>query len=471
MSGTTSVPKPVFGATGFIAPTEAAILAGVQADMNAAFGGNLNQSLSTPQGQLASSTTAIIGDCNNQFVYYTNQVDPAFAEGRMQDAIARIYFLTRNPAQPTTVTATCSGLAGVVIPVGALAQDTSGNTYAATEAATIPAGGSVAVSFANIVDGPVACPAGALATIYRAIPGWDSVTNAAGGILGNSVEGRADFEARRAASVALNAIGSLDSIRANVLAVPDVLDVYATENTTDAPVSTGGVTIAAHSVYVCVAGGASAAIALAIWTKKATGCGYTGNTTIKVVDDNYGTPKPSYNVKYQTPTATPIYFRVTIANNALVPSNALTLIRAAITNAFTGGDGGSQARIGSTLFASRYYAAVASLGAWAQIVSLQIGANAASVVTGSIGGTTLTVSAVTSGTLAVGQVIYGTSIASGTVITALGSGTGGTGTYTINNAQSVSSTTVSATTLVNSVTMNIDQAPTIADASISLALV
>ncbi|MDN7897207.1 hypothetical protein QZM82_13500 [Burkholderia cepacia] len=65
-------------------------------------------------------------------------------------------------------------------------------------------------------------------------------------------------------------------------------------------------------------------------------------------------------------------------------------------------------------------------------------------VTGSITGATLTVSNVTNGTLTVGQRITGTGISSGTYITALGTGTGGVGTYTINLAQTVGSTTISA---------------------------
>ena len=59
-------------------------------------------------------------------------------------------------------------------------------------------------------------------------------------------------------------------------------------------------------------------------------------------------------------------------------------------------------------------------------------------------GTTLTVSAVGSGTLAVGQVITGTGIASNTIITALGTGTGGTGNYTVSITQNVASTTITA---------------------------
>lgn len=64
-------------------------------------------------------------------------------------------------------------------------------------------------------------------------------------------------------------------------------------------------------------------------------------------------------------------------------------------------------------------------------------------VTGSISGTTLTVSAVSGGTIKVGQTIYGTGISAGTYITGAGTGTGGTGTYVISSSQTVSSTTIS----------------------------
>lgn len=67
-------------------------------------------------------------------------------------------------------------------------------------------------------------------------------------------------------------------------------------------------------------------------------------------------------------------------------------------------------------------------------------------VTGSISSTTLTVTAVTNGTLAVGQIISGANVSAGTYITALGSGSGGTGTYTVNNSQTSASAAISAYT-------------------------
>lgn len=62
--------------------------------------------------------------------------------------------------------------------------------------------------------------------------------------------------------------------------------------------------------------------------------------------------------------------------------------------------------------------------------------------TGTISGTTLTVSSATNlinYNLQVGSIIYGVGVTNGTTITALGTGTGGNGTYTVNNSQTVAS--------------------------------
>ena len=67
--------------------------------------------------------------------------------------------------------------------------------------------------------------------------------------------------------------------------------------------------------------------------------------------------------------------------------------------------------------------------------------------TGSISGTTLTISAVASGAIAVNQVITGTGITTGTTVTAFISGSGGMGTYTVNISQTVSSTTITTSAL------------------------
>jgi hypothetical protein len=443
---TTNVPAASLGAKGFTAPTEADILAGVQADLNAAFGGDLNPDLRTPQGQLAQSLTAIIGDANDQFLALANGVDPAFSDGRMQDAIARIYFLDRKPAQATVVTGRCFGLTGTAIPAGAQAQDTASNRYTCTSEGTITAGGYVDLPFSCATTGPIACAIGQLSSIYQAIPGWDSITNLAAGVVGTDVENRVDFEYRRQLSVAINAQGPLDSIRASVLNVPGVLDAYAAENnestasgaaftgaiagttlTVSAVASgalavgqtvvggtaetgtvilalgsgtggtgtytvnisqtvssasmtgaVGGVRLNPNSVYLAAYGGDDTDVATAIMNKKMPGSNYTGNTTIVTVDDaNYSPPFPTYSVTFQRPTTAAVKFAVSMQNNPAVPADAALQIKGAIVAAFNGQEGGPRARIGSSIFASRFYAAIAALGHWALIYSVQVGVGTA----------------------------------------------------------------------------------------------
>lgn len=371
-----SVPKIQFTQAGLVVPAESDVLAGVQSDMNAAFGGGLNSALETPQGQLASSQTAVIGDKNNEFVYFTNQVDPQYADGRFQDAIGRIYFLTRKPATSTAVTVTLTGLAGTVVPAGTLAQDTSGNTYICTGDATIASTGTVTAEFQNIDTGPIPCAAGTLTTVYQAIPGWDAITNDADGIMGSVVESRADFEYRRKNSVALNATGTPESIYATVYDLENVLDVYVIDNPKGIVVNKGvtNYPMLPHSVYVAVVGGLDADIAAAIWSKKDLGCDYNGNTSVTVKDESgYNFPQPTYEVTFERPVSLPIKFAVNIVNDPTLPSNIVDLVKASIIARFNGADGTNRERIGSSIFASRYYAPVSAVATNVAVVSILIG--------------------------------------------------------------------------------------------------
>lgn len=372
----TNVPFPTFGDTGFTSPAELDIYDGVIADFIAAFGGNLNPGKSTPQGQLAMSLAAVIGAFNDLFVEYTNDVDPAFSTGRMQDAIARIYFLTRKPSTPTVVEAALSGLTGTVIPVGSLAKATDGTVYSNLTTVTIPSAGNINAQFAALTSGPIACPAGSLNTIYRTIPGWDSITNSADGQPGQDQETPADLEARRALSVAGNATGILPAVRGAVLGINDVIDAYVTENNTGAPLTVSGQTIAAHSLFVCVEGGADLDVATAIWTKKNPGCAYTGSTTVTVEDMNSGyiTP-PTYAVSFQRAAALTVDIVVTLANGPDVPSDVETQVQTAVAAQFA-----KSAKIGQTMYASSFVCPVAALGAWVRIDGITVNGGATQVV-------------------------------------------------------------------------------------------
>lgn len=372
---TTNVPAVEFTPVGLVVPQESEILAGVQADYNEAFGGDLNPALNTPQGQLASSTAAIVADANMLLAEFVNQVNPDTADGFMQDAIARIYFLERSPGVPTNVACQCIGDFGTIIPVGAQAQDTSGNRYICTDGGTIPVSGTITLNFANIVDGPIPCPANTLTRIYQAIPGWDTVNNPLDGVLGRLVESRAEFEYRRVNSVAANAHGSKEAIYGAVFDVDDVLDVFVTENVTDAIVNYGATNypLAPHSVYVGVVGGDGQDIGEAIYAKKDLGCNMNGNTVVVVTDDSYTPPKPSYNITFNRPTPLPIFFRVELTDSASLPSDIVQQVKNAIIASFNGLDGSARIRVGGLILASKFYNAVNHIGPEVSILSILIG--------------------------------------------------------------------------------------------------
>lgn len=91
--------------------------------------------------------------------------------------------------------------------------------------------------------------------------------------------------------------------------------------------------------------------------------------------------------------------------------------------------------------ASCNLSAATSFSSAASIIQTAINGSLSTIntMTAAIAGTTLTVSAAAGSPIAVGQTVQGVGVTAGTRITALGTGTGGTGTYTVNNTQTVAS--------------------------------
>jgi hypothetical protein len=295
----TNVPVPTLTTTGYSTPADSAILNGVCLDIQGAFGnalnlsaapvgGQPNSSLSTPQGQLASSISAMISDCYAQFLQVVSQTDPQYAQGSMQDAIGNIYFMKRIPASGTGVNATITGAPNTVIPFGvAVAQDYNGNLYSCASTsgtqAIIPIGGSLACVFTNMTMGAIAFPSAQPLTIYQTTPGWDAITGATQISLGALAESAQAFETRRQQSVAVNSQSSIQAVKSYVLTAlansGSGASVYVMENSTNGLVSSGGISLLANSIYVAaqpgVSGISASVIANAIWQSKSAGCSYT----------------------------------------------------------------------------------------------------------------------------------------------------------------------------------------------------
>ncbi|NYA42981.1 baseplate J/gp47 family protein [Serratia fonticola] len=376
---TTAVPAVTITDTGLAIPDELDILNGRLSDLDTSMGGGMSTSLTTPQGQIAMSDTAIIAAKNDSLAELVNLINPDYSYGRYQEGIARIYFLDRIAATGTLVTATCSGAVGATIPANSIAVDTSGYLYSSLATVIIPPEGYIDVVFQNLTTGPIACPIGALNSIYRAVIGWSSVSNSVAGVPGNDVEGRANFEYRRRQSVAKNANNTLGAIYAAVLSVDGVNDAYVTDNKTAAVVSKGitNYPVAANSFYVAAYGGLDQDIGNAIHSSAPPAVNMNGSTSVVIQDtENYVYPYPEYTIRWVTPTAVSVYFKVQLQANDLLPSNIEALVRASIISSFNGNDGGTRARIGSRIFAGRYYAGVQEIDpSNVNILDIQISKN------------------------------------------------------------------------------------------------
>lgn len=328
----------------------------------------------TPAGQLIDAEVGEIEAKNAEVLYLSNMFDPRSSEGRWQDAIGYIYFLTRKIAEPTVVTCQLTGLNGTVIPYGALVQDDNGEYLICTRSVTIGATGTAETFFRCTNTGPIDVAAGSVNTIITVIPGWDTVSNTAAGAVGRDVETRSEFETRRYASVAANAHGSVSAIYGTIANIPGVLDVQVLENIGPDPVVKFGVTVPGHGITVCVYGGADGDIAEAIYRKKDNGCDTGGNTPVSYLAADYH--NALYTFLILRPTTINFWVQVTLGGTAAeTDASVIERLKQSIFQDFNGQNtttGNPRVGLASTVYASRFFAAATAVDRVDNIVSIGI---------------------------------------------------------------------------------------------------
>lgn len=374
---TTNVPLPEFTPAGLVIASEQAILTGVQEDYVSAFaltGKTLSTELTTPQGQLQQSQAYMVAAFQAALAQLIANVDPMTSSGAFQDALGRIYFLTRQQATYATVVGQVVGVVGATLPIGAQVQSSDGSIWASTAAVVYDAGGLATVTFQALVAGDT--PAAGIndIRIYQQVANWQGVSNAAPSIPGVDTENRAEFETRRADSVQIGGVGQAANVRAAVANVTGVSDVFVYNNASDSPITYGSTSypIPRNSVAISVTGGSNADIAAAINSKLDCGCGMStsGTTNVTIQDTvNYVAPYPAYVIRFIRPAATQIYITVNVANLSTLPANYVLLVQAAVAEAFANGyvssDGSiniSRARIGGQIVAAEFAAPVLAIG-------------------------------------------------------------------------------------------------------------
>lgn len=370
---------------GLVAPSTATIRDAVAAAWVNAFNTGdgspaLDTESATPAGQCIDSITAYLAQANADLLFLANMFNPLSSEGIWQDALAKIYFIDRKISQHTLVTCQVTGLSGTVIPAGAVVMDVDGIEYACVDPVTIGVDGIANAIFECMEAGPIQCASNAIQTIITVIPGWDTVANSSDGVTGRLVESQVDFEARRFACVSANAHGSAAALQGALCSLEGVIDCRVLENDTNATVTKNGVSIAGHSVAICIYGGDNDEIAETIYMKKDGGCGTVGSTAISYVATDFNNAVYNYNIV--RPTETNVKVVVTVNDDGNLPSDVEDRIQNAVVKDFLGEDLNSKnTRVGlaSTVYASRFSMAVIKTAGVATLegITIALGSGAA----------------------------------------------------------------------------------------------
>lgn len=373
---------------GIVSPTTEEIKEGIQGIFVNAFGSDLSLDDSTPQGVLIDDLAQIKQASNSVLLYLANQFNPEYASGIFQDALANLYFIQRRSATYSIVTCRCIGVNGTVLNglpsenypdrVPAMAQSTNGDIFECVVGGIIgnpvTSGGSTTYTTPGYVDlvfraketGPIPCGANTVNSIFQAINGWDSVNNSSSGSVGLLEENRANFEKRRIDSLALQATGSLAAVQAGIANIEGVDDYKVWENPTGSSVTTRGVTLKAHSIWVCVNSGVPADdIAEVIYGNKSAGCDTNGSQSCTYTDPATGV---QYTYSYANPVDVDTYIKITV--QSLPSSETQLAMKQAIWDNFNGEDGSQAITIGDDVYAGRFFNILAGFDAG--VVQIQV---------------------------------------------------------------------------------------------------
>lgn len=283
--------------TGTVTTETGAILEQVENEYKTTFGADLIVTPETPQGALiASETLARVAVADNNAAL-ANQINPNIAGGVYLDAIMALTGSSRNAATHSTVLCTLTGVEGTLIPAGSQASETgsgNANLFASVGAVTIPPGGSISnVPFQSVVTGPIPANSGTLTQIVSDVLGWETITNPVGATLGQDTQSDVAARSFRRKTLFAQGVSLSGAIIAAVRAVEGIKSVSFLENIANSTQTISGVSMVAHSIYVCVAGTgfSNDDVAAAILSKKSAGAnfnnGASGSPQSVAVTDPY----------------------------------------------------------------------------------------------------------------------------------------------------------------------------------------
>jgi uncharacterized phage protein gp47/JayE len=211
---------------------------------------------------------------------------PDSSNGWNLDQVCALTGSRRSDSSKTTVPGRVTLSPFKNLPAGSVAHLTdqpNARFVTLTEVPANPAGGTFDVSFEAEEAGATTVAIGQLDQIAEPVDGWTAGDNLVAGDTGTQREEDDELRLKREAELEAQGSTNVDSIRADLLRVENVVDAVVTENDEDYVVNG----LKPHSVYCILRGGASADIAQSIFDTKAAGINTNGSESA-VVKDSQG---------------------------------------------------------------------------------------------------------------------------------------------------------------------------------------
>lgn len=298
--------------SGVVIPDTSDIQDEVVSMFKAVFGQNIDTTPETIIGRLIEAFTVFLRDTVGITAQNACQYNLNAATGIYLDALGALFGVARNSSSRSSVTVTLTGDVNTAIPAGTMFSTRDGDAFYLDSDMTIPSAeedtgtgkASASGTALSMNYGPVKCLRGDMVSIVSPISGLDSVTNANDATLGSL--GESDDSYRNRIRSAIGGFGGMVPSVYKALyeatygnnSTKSVHHALVLNNGDGIAVSMKGVTLAPHSIFVCVdapatiTDGWKESVANAIAKSKSLGCGMTeiddDNTITCEADPKYG---------------------------------------------------------------------------------------------------------------------------------------------------------------------------------------
>ena len=357
---------------GVVITDTADIKSRVEDMMKTVFGADVDVTEETPMGRLVEMITVLMSQTLSINAQNANQFNINLATGVYLDAIGSLFGITRRAATRTRVRVTVTGAQNTVIPISCVAETTEGHKFYPESPISIGSNGKGDGYFVSMETGVVPCDRNTLSIIVSGTLGWETVNNDTdtATIYGTMLETDASYRERILASRASGSSSIAAITNAIYNSDSQITSAYVLENGYSQPIVKRGITIPAHSIFVCVYGGNDDAIAKAIFNTKTAGAGYTysaGAATLKTIEVEDKYTGQTYRVFFFRPIETTLSFNVVVDRHLYAGTNLETDVKNAI-NEYC-----QQSGIGSNVTREAAVAYIANKIPSIRIVSLSVG--------------------------------------------------------------------------------------------------